>query len=403
MPQVPQKTSLFRWILFLWIGLVYLWGIQLGGVVREQISSDRIFLFTLLMLLHFSLYGISPFLTLKTARYKLLLYFLFQCLLIVCISMVAHRQTVTIGLYLALLGEMTGFLSKKYVAIALVTACLFLFTLNMAILYGWAYARLMLLYVAPLSLIMIGYVLLFIRQAHAHARTQELLHDLEAAHQQLASASVRLEDLSRVAERRRMARELHDTLAQGLAGLSLQLEAVKSHLTDGHYARAQEIVEQAMRRTRSSLATARSAIDDLRSTAFTSSHLQQALKDEIDHFTSATGIPCTTNLSSLIISDPLCEHVVRIVSEGLMNVAQHAQAHQVWVHVVGEDTRLTIEIRDNGIGFDAATLSQHGHYGLLGLRERTRLLGGQFLLISAPGQGTTLRLLLPAEKKGEEA
>ncbi|MBO0796101.1 MAG: hypothetical protein J2P36_34860 [Ktedonobacteraceae bacterium] len=62
---------------------------------------------------------------------------------------------------------------------------------------------------------------------------------------------------------------------------------------------------------------------------------------------------------------------------------------------------LVIEVRDNGIGFDPTEIGQQGHYGLTGLRERARLLGGQFSLLSTPGKGTTLRLLLPADRKGD--
>ncbi len=92
--------------------------------------------------------------------------------------------------------------------------------------------------------------------------------------------------------------------------------------------------------------------------------------------------------------------MVRSVAEGLLNAARHAQANQVWVSVVQNEQEFDIEVRDNGIGFDATAVSQQGHYGLLGLRERARLLGGQFVLTSAPGKGTTLHLLLPAPDKG---
>lgn len=92
-----------------------------------------------------------------------------------------------------------------------------------------------------------------------------------------------------------------------------------------------------------------------------------------------------------------------MISEGLLNVARHAQASQVWICVAQQDQGLTIEVRDNGLGFDPAALPQSGHYGLLGLRERARLLGGQFALLTAPGEGTTLRFLLPAAGRGEVA
>jgi NarL family two-component system sensor histidine kinase YdfH len=69
---------------------------------------------------------------------------------------------------------------------------------------------------------------------------------------------------------------------------------------------------------------------------------------------------------------------------------------------VQQRRELLIEVRDNGLGFDPTAVAERGHYGLLGLRERVRLLGGQFVIVTAPGQGTTLRLLLPATRKAGE-
>ncbi len=97
------------------------------------------------------------------------------------------------------------------------------------------------------------------------------------------------------------------------------------------------------------------------------------------------------------------EAILRSGAEGLPNIARHARANQVWVGVTQHDQELTIEVRDNGKGFDPEVLAGQGHYGLLGLRERARVLGGQFILLTAPGEGTTLRFLLPAQKRGEVA
>jgi NarL family two-component system sensor histidine kinase YdfH len=199
-----------------------------------------------------------------------------------------------------------------------------------------------------------------------------------------------------------MARELHDTLAQGLAGLILQLEAVKAHLVAEREERALEIVIQAMGRARTSLAAARSAIDDLRTETMTPTDLQHALEEETLRFTAATGIPCTTQFSSLSPVPSACsESILCSVAEGLLNIARHAQASQVWVCVAQHDLELAIEVRDNGKGFDSTAVAQQGHYGLLGLRERARLLDGQFALFTAPGEGTTLRFFLPAGRRGD--
>jgi NarL family two-component system sensor histidine kinase YdfH len=332
-------------------------------------------------------------------------------LLIILISVVAHGFTVTFFLYLALVGE----IASQVLSIRLILlegfACLLLFSLNLNRIFGGAFVPLLALravpfnivlaYALPAFVLVIGYAL---QQTRARTQMQRLLHELEQAHQQLAEDAIRIEELTRAAERQRMARELHDTLAQGLAGLILQLEAVKAHLVARREERALEIVTQAMGRARTSLATARSAIDDLRTVAMPSIDLRQALEEETLRFTAATGILCTTQFAPFS-SIPLVlgESIRRSVAEGLLNIARHAQASQVWVCVTEHEQKLTIEVRDNGIGFDPEALSKPGHYGMLGLRERARLLGGQLVVHTAPGEGTTLRFLLPVERPGKVA
>ncbi len=376
--------------------------------MSEQITPHALFLFTLLMLLQFSLYGVSSFTRAPSQRFRLL-YFAIQALLIVLISLVAHRFTVTLGLYLALVGEIASLLLEIRMVLLIGAACLLLFSLNLHLLYGGEPVPILsqhpvpfyiaLLYVLPAFVLVVVYAL---QQARARMQTQRLLQELEQAHRQLADDAVRLEGLTRATERQRMARELHDTLAQGLAGLTLQLEAVKAHLVAGREERALEIVIQAMGRSRTSLAAARSAIDDLRTETILPTDLPHALEEETLRFTAATGIPCTTQFSSLSpVPSAFGESIMRSVAEGLLNIARHAQASQVWVCVDQHDQELAIEVRDNGRGFDPTAVAQQGHYGLLGLRERARLLDGKFALLTAPGEGTTLRFLLPVTWRGD--
>jgi NarL family two-component system sensor histidine kinase YdfH len=173
------------------------------------------------MLLHFSLYGVSSFTRAPSGQFRLL-YFAIQALLIVLISLVAHRFTVTLGLYLALVGEIASLLLEIRVVLLVGAACLLLFSLNLHLLYGGEPVPILaqhpvpfyiaLLYVLPAFVLVVVYAL---QQARARAQTQRLLRELEQAHRQLADDAVRLEELTRAAERQRMARELHDTLAQG--------------------------------------------------------------------------------------------------------------------------------------------------------------------------------------------
>lgn len=249
----------------------------------------------------------------------------------------------------------------------------------------------------PVAAFTIVYTYLYIRQAEARTHAQALLKELETAHRQLSAYALQVEELTRTAERQRMARELHDTLAQGLAGVVLQLEAVQSHLENGNTSRAQQIVQQAAERARLTLADARRAIDDLRTVQSDKLELETAVRAEVERFTNATGIPCELNISLPEgINENISGHAVRITGEGLNNIARHARASAVKLKMEHTDTHLIIELRDNGVGFDPAIAqNQPGHYGLLGMRERARLAGGSLKVESTPGAGATLTVLLP--------
>jgi NarL family two-component system sensor histidine kinase YdfH len=132
----------------------------------------------------------------------------------------------------------------------------------------------------------------------------------------------------------------------------------------------------------------------------TPAELRQEVQEEIQRFTLATGIACQAQLEALSLTpNPLCEHVLRAVSEGLTNIARHAQAKHVWVRTICQQGFLVIEIGDDGVGFSPAAVMQTGHYGLIGLRERSRLAQGWLEMSSEPGKGTTLLMSLPLSEK----
>jgi NarL family two-component system sensor histidine kinase YdfH len=243
------------------------------------------------------------------------------------------------------------------------------------------------------------FVWLFHWQNRAREEAQTALRDLDAAHRQLAEYAAQVEDLTLVNERQRMARALHDTLSQGLAGLVLQLEAIDSHLSRGNTAKGQAITQQAMDRARSTLADARRAIDDLRSGDLAELDLETAVREEADRFTAATGISCDLAISlPTALAEEVRDNALRVVAEALTNVARYAQAQHVVVTIRPLDHTLDVEVRDDGMGFDPAQVGA-GHYGLIGLRERARLIGGTLNLESSPGQGTTLRVCLPLDSE----
>lgn len=130
-----RNMSPFRWLLLLWIGLIYLWGAFWGGALNEQIAPSRFLLFTLLMVLHGSLYGISRSRAADSVWWRGC-YLVIQALLIILIGAVAHGFTVTFFLYLALVGEIASQVLSIRMILLEGVACLFLFSLNLNRTFG---------------------------------------------------------------------------------------------------------------------------------------------------------------------------------------------------------------------------------------------------------------------------
>ncbi len=208
------------------------------------------------------------------------------------------------------------------------------------------------------------------------------------------------EKIAVLEERDRMARELHDTLAQGVSGLVLQLEAVKHHLDMGEIPESQMIVSEAATQARDALRQARAAIDDLRAEALYAPDFVEVVTQRAQRFHAATGIECQLDArlpDNLLLPSTVSLHARRAVEEMLANVGRHAEARAVQVRLKIMDGCLLIEVADDGVGFDAQAAVRPGHYGILGLKERARLTGGHFSIESAPENGTTVQLRLPME------
>jgi two-component system, NarL family, sensor histidine kinase YdfH len=249
----------------------------------------------------------------------------------------------------------------------------------------------------PMSFFVVIYVVLYSRQAEARRQAQRLLGDLEGANRQLTEYAARVEDLTIAAERERMARELHDTLSQGLAGLILQLEAADAHLSANHPERARSILEQSMGKARDTLREARQAIDALRQPA--GGDLAEAIDREVERFNQATGEACEPSIELKEgVPEPVSDTAIRVISEGLTNIARHARARNVTLRVADAGGEMAIEIRDDGVGFDPQAV-QTGHYGLLGMRERVRLAGGKLEVQSEAAKGTCILVHLPLDNE----
>ena len=225
-------------------------------------------------------------------------------------------------------------------------------------------------------------------------KAEELAESLEVANAKLAAYAARNEALTLQAERERMARELHDTLAQGVAGLVMQLEAIKAHQQQGQYPEAEQVVVRALSRARNTLKESRSAIEDLRNE---DGNFQHTIESLLKEFRSAGQTTYTLNIDltdEKKIPQDIQHHVRRVLHEALTNAQRHAQAKNVQLSLLQKDGTLVLTVQDDGVGFDVPNIPV-GHFGLQGLQERAQLTSSQYTLLSAVGEGTKIEFIFP--------
>jgi two-component system, NarL family, sensor kinase len=198
--------------------------------------------------------------------------------------------------------------------------------------------------------------------------------------------AARSAQLAALEERNRLAREIHDTLAQSLAAIAMRLETA-------------DAVRHALALTRSTLAEARRSVLDLRAAPLEGRTLVEALRALGNEFRDADGqaldVEVTCDAADQRGLPPAVEiGLYRIAREALTNVVRHASATRATVRLERTDGGVRMRITDDGAGFDASLVAP-GRYGLIGATERARLLGGSLHIDSAPGAGTTIDVQVP--------
>ena len=200
-----------------------------------------------------------------------------------------------------------------------------------------------------------------------------------------------------LAERNRLAREIHDTLAQGLGAISMQLELVKSRLPPEANG-AGEHLEQAHQLVRCNLADARNTIWNMRSQVLETGNLASALTDVLQQLSGNTGVDGRMRVTGRLRRlPPVTENnLLRIGQEAITNAMKHAQARLIQVELLFADKEVRLCVQDDGRGFDPAQpLSSDSGFGLVGMRERSEELHAQLTVHSALGRGTEITLIVP--------
>jgi signal transduction histidine kinase len=242
-----------------------------------------------------------------------------------------------------------------------------------------------------LTFIGIGFVLILVVAAFNLAYARDLEYQRRAKYEEVTKAkddlgklSVRLLNIQEE-ERKRLSRELHDGIGQILTALRIEISRAQSQNAD--VKRARELAEDAVRTIRDiSLLLRPTLLDDL--------GLDPALRWHAEEFSRRTGIACEFVVDGLgMLPEDWNTCVYRVVQEAIHNCEKHAAPTRVRISIRQQPGQLSVDVEDNGRGFDAA--SRPGGLGILGMRERAAMLGGTLDVGSALGRGTKVTLRLP--------
>ncbi|MEV5411861.1 sensor histidine kinase [Thermopolyspora sp. NPDC052614] len=241
-------------------------------------------------------------------------------------------------------------------------------------------------------------------------RRKDLVAELSAANARLedalaenAALQARLVEQAREAgvldERQRLAREIHDTIAQGLIAVITQVRAaVASPPGSGRARRHLEIVESLARQA---LGEARRSVQALRPAALERSRLPDALSDMAERWSAASGVPIAVEVTgdARALATNVEVALFRVAQEALANVAKHAGAARAGLTLSYLDDVVLLDVRDDGVGFDPGHAPAEG-FGLVSMRERVREVGGTLEIESGSGQGTAVAVCVPAAGDG---
>ncbi len=217
--------------------------------------------------------------------------------------------------------------------------------------------------------------------------------------EQLRNFSRRLQSLLEE-ERTRISREIHDELGQSLTALKLDLSLIRRKILSEGLAEQSGKIHEVELAVSSIIRTVRKIATDLRPGILDELGMVAAIEWVAKDFQRGTGIICkVSGRGADQVSDPvLSTAIFRIVQEALTNVSRYSAASKVKVSLEREGDTLIVEVRDNGIGIMEGKIFDPKSLGLIGIRERVLLLGGEALISGKPGEGTLVRVILPIEK-----
>jgi len=230
--------------------------------------------------------------------------------------------------------------------------------------------------------------------------TRALAHQAMLA-LQLTRLSAQNRESDLIAERNRVARDIHDTLAQGFTGVIAQLEAARGAIAQKKAVRVSDHIERAGELAREGLREARRSVQALRPLALEEKTLATALHDLIERMTTGMAMKAEVILQGQPRELPpeWETNLLRIGQEVLTNVIRHAEASKFDTLLDFGSHEVRFKFCDNGRGFDSG--KENGGYGIHGMKERVQGMGGEFLIQTAEGKGTTISIVLPSKSASQ--
>ena len=229
---------------------------------------------------------------------------------------------------------------------------------------------------------------------HDVTQLRHAQRELEESQQRLKKLTRHLQE-SRENERGALARDLHDHFSQSLTAIQLDLLAVRQRVAED--ATTSRKLDETMEMLEALAADVRRLSTELRPGMLDDIGLRAAIEWQVNEFTERTGIVCEMNLleDDSAVSLPVATGVFRVFQEALTNIERHASATRVRVSMECSDEMLVLTVTDNGRGIGKRQLRSRKSLGILGMKERVGVLGGEIRIDGTPGKGTTVEVRVP--------
>jgi signal transduction histidine kinase len=386
----PYARSFQFFALAIWVAVSLRW-----VIVFVEHSHPYLWLLSAILVVYGVLVMTQPFIT-QGSLYKAHLYYGVQSALIIG-AMLLYYEIDFFGLLFAPLAGQALFQLPRRAAFTWIVIFAIAIVVGQYIQFGRLEGlSFSFLYLA--GLLLVAYFSnLMISANEARLESDQLLAQLQQAHRQLQDYAGQAEELATAKERNRLARELHDSVAQTLYGLNLQAEAASRKLTEGQTDEVVGYLREIRESSQQTLKEARLLIFELRQPILEKEGLASALRARLESVESRSGLKVQVNLQDVGRMPVGIESgLYGISSELLNNVLKHAHATEIRICLEKQPGKIVLEISDNGAGFDPASAEFQGGLGIKGMRERAEQFGGD-LQIQSGANGTKVRVEAPHE------